>query len=194
MLGVWVSGAGPSLEEVRSEMTIGDLLADAFGRIREVVHEAVDGLTDDQLTFRPDGQANSIAWLVWHLTRIQDDHIAAAAQTAQLWTAAGWADRFRLPFASSATGYRHGTGQVAAVRADAALLAGYHDAVCQETTGYVLGLADADLDRIVDESWDPPVSLGVRLVSVIADDLQHAGQAAYLRGLIERGASARSPE
>jgi hypothetical protein len=40
---------------------------------------------------------------------------------------------------------------------------------------------------VVDASWDPPVTLGVRLVSVISDDLQHAGQAAYLRGMIEYG-------
>jgi uncharacterized damage-inducible protein DinB len=170
-------------------MKIGDVLADAFDRIRDAVHEAVSGLTDDQLAFRPDGQANSIAWLVWHLTRIQDDHIAGAAQTSQVWTSAGWADRFGLPFASSATGYGHGTDQVAAVRVGAALLTGYHDEVCRETISYVTRLTDADLDRIVDESWDPPVSLGVRLVSVIADDLQHVGQAAYLRGLIERGSA-----
>jgi uncharacterized damage-inducible protein DinB len=169
------------------QMTIADLLADAFGRIREAVHDAVDGLTADQLAFRPDGQANSIAWLVWHLTRVQDDHVAAVTQAGQLWTTAGWAERFGLPFARSATGYGHGSDQVAAVRADAALLTGYHDAVAEQTTGYLSRLTEPDLDRIVDESWDPPVSLGVRLVSVIADDLQHAGQAAYLRGLIERG-------
>jgi hypothetical protein len=66
------------------------------------------------------------------------------------------------------------------------LLVGYHDAVHQQTTRYVGRLGDADLARIVDRSWDPPVSLGVRLVSVIADDLQHAGQAAFVRGILQR--------
>ncbi len=99
-----------------------------------------------------------------------------------------WADRFGLPFATSATGYGHGAEAVAAVQIrPATLLTEYYDAVHTETIKFVIGLSDADLDRIVDYAWDPPVSLGVRLVSVISDDLQHAGQAAYLRGLIERG-------
>ena len=52
------------------------------------------------------------------------------------------------------------------------------------TASYVAGLAPEDLDRVVDERWDPPVTLAVRLVSVISDDLQHAGQAAYARGFV----------
>jgi Protein of unknown function (DUF664) len=169
-------------------MTIAELLSDAFARIREVTHEAVDGLKPGQLAFRPDDQSNSIAWLVWHLTRITDDHVADAAGTQQVWTSAGWADRFGLPFELSETGYGHHPAEVAAVQVGSGeLLTGYYDAVHQHTLNYVRQLSDADLDRIVDERWDPPVSLGVRLVSVISDDLQHAGQAAYLRGIIERG-------
>jgi uncharacterized damage-inducible protein DinB len=168
-------------------MTVADVLVDAFGRIRGVVHQAVDGRKPSELAFRPDSQANSIAWLVWHLTRIQDDHVADVAGTDQVWTARGWAERFGLPFDPSDTGYGHGTDDVAAVGVESGeLLTGYHDAVYQETIRYVQGLADADLTRIVDTSWDPPVTLGARLVSVISDDLQHAGQAAYILGLAER--------
>jgi hypothetical protein len=169
-------------------MTSADLLVDAFGRIREVVHEVVDGLTPEHLAFRIDSRANSIAWLVWHLTRIQDDHLADAARAEQVWTSSGWMERFGLPFGPAATGYGHRATQVAAVQVESGeLLVGYHDAVHQQTTRYVERLSDADLARIVDRSWDPPVSLGVRLVSVIADDLQHAGQAAFVRGVVERG-------
>ena len=168
-------------------MTSADLLVDAFGRIREAVHEVVDGLTPEQLAFRIDRQANSIAWLVWHLTRIQNDHVADAAQAEQVWTSGGWAERFGLPFGRLATGYGHTADEVAAVQvASGDVLMGYHDAVHEQTARYVEGLIDADLARIVDQSWDPPVSLGVRLVSVIADDLQHAGQAAFVRGVVER--------
>jgi uncharacterized damage-inducible protein DinB len=167
-------------------MTVADVLTDAFGRIRGVVHRVVDGRKPGELTYRPDSQGNSIAWLVWHLTRIQDDHIADVAGTDQVWTSAGWVERFGLPFDPSDTGYGHGPEDIAAVQVDAELLTGYHDAVYQKTIGYVQGLADADLGRIVDTSWDPPVTLGARLVSVISDDLQHAGQAAYVLGLAER--------
>jgi len=169
-------------------MTIAELLADAFGRIREVTHEAVDGLKPGQLAFRTDDQANSIAWLVWHLTRVQDDHVAEVAGIEQVWTSAGWAERFGLPFELSETGYGHDPAEVSEVQVTSGeLLTGYHDAVYQQTLDYVRHLSDKDLDAVVDERWDPPVSLGVRLVSVISDDLQHAGQAAYLHGVIERG-------
>jgi hypothetical protein len=164
-----------------------EILVDAFGRIREVVHQVVNGLTPDELGFRVDGKANSIAWLVWHLTRIQDDHVADVAQTEQVWTAGGWATQFGLPFDPSATGYGHDTDDVAAVRVrSGGLLTGYYDAVHDRTIRYVERLTDADLARIVDRSWDPPVSLGVRLVSVISDDLQHAGQAAFIAGVVQR--------
>src|SRR5881392_411555 len=168
-------------------METGELLVDAFDRIHLVTHRAVEGLGPEALLFRPDGDANSIAWLIWHLTRIQDDHIADAAGSEQIWTAQGWCDRFGLRFDPAATGYGHSSDDVAAVQVSSAdLLLGYFDAVHERTVRYVRELRPPDLDRIVDESWDPAVSLGVRVVSVIADNLQHAGQAAYVRGLAER--------
>ena len=168
-------------------MTSAELLVDAFSRIRGAVHRAVDGLTAEQLAFRVDSEANSIAWLVWHLTRIQDDHVAGVAHAEQVWTSQGWVDRFGLPFDPRDTGYGHGDDEVAAVRVDSGeLLVGYYDAVHEQTTRYLERLGDADLARVVDRSWDPPVTLAVRLVSVIADDLQHAGQAVFVRGILQR--------
>jgi DinB superfamily len=163
-----------------------DLLVDAFGRIQEMVHHAVAGLTPSELAYRPDPDANSIAWLVWHLTRVQDDHVADVAGVPQVWTAQRWAERFALPFDTAAIGYGHNSEEVGAVRAGVDELLGYYDAVHGETVRYVSGLGDADLDRVVDERWDPPVTLGVRLVSVVNDDVAHAAQAAYVRGLLER--------
>ncbi|WP_327668240.1 MULTISPECIES: mycothiol transferase [unclassified Streptomyces] len=161
-----------------------DVLMDGYSRIQEEVHAAVEGLSVDALHERPEDTANSIAWLIWHLTRVQDDHIADAAGVEQVWLAGGWAGRFDLPLAESDTGYGHTPKQVGQVRvASGELLTGYYDAVHEQTLGFLDGLKDADLDRVVDEGWDPPVTLGVRLISVLADDLQHVGQAAYLRGL-----------
>lgn len=169
-------------------MTSAGLLTDAFGRIRDEVHQVVEGLSPEMLAHRVGDTANSIAWLVWHLTRIQDDHVADATGIAQVWTSQGWADRFGLPFDAAHTGYAHTSDEAALVRVDSGiLLTDYHDAVYEQTVQYVGSLTDDDLPRIVDRSWDPPVTLGVRLISVIADDLQHVGQAAFVRGLIESG-------
>lgn len=167
-------------------MTSADLLVDAFNRVQEAVHEAVGGLDEDQLAHRVDPDANSIAWLIWHLTRVQDDHIADAAETEQVWLARGWADRFGLQLDEEDTGFGHTSEQVALVRAPAELLTGYHDAVHEHTLRFVEELSGQDLDQVIDTSWSPPVTLGVRLVSVIADDLQHSGQAALLNGVLNR--------
>jgi uncharacterized damage-inducible protein DinB len=168
-------------------VTSAELLADAFGRIQSVVGRALDGLTDEQLAAQVGPGANSVSWLVWHLTRIQDDHVSDVAGVPQTWTDKGWYERFGLPLDPADHGYGHSAEQVQTVRVPGELLRGYHDAVYQRTLDYVAGLQDADLDRVVDTRWEPPVTLGVRLVSVISDDLQHAGQAAYVKGLLLNG-------
>ncbi|MDP2772287.1 MAG: DUF664 domain-containing protein [Nocardioides sp.] len=165
-------------------MTPAQLLTELFGRIVETAEAAVDGLTEDQLATRPTDDANPIDWLVWHLARVQDDHVAEVAGLEQVYTAQGYAERFGLPFDVTDIGYGQTSEQVGRVRADAALLTDYLRAVHEQTTDYLSGLEAADLDRVVDERWDPPVTLGVRLASVVNDDLQHAGQAAYVRGLL----------
>jgi hypothetical protein len=161
-----------------------DLLTDAFGRIGEGARLVIDGLSPGELSQRVAPGANTIGWLVWHLARIQDAQVTDAADTDQIWTSAGWEKRFGLPFDAYATGYGQSSDEVGQVNVDAELLAGYVDAVTQDTLAYVEKLHAADLDRIVDESWDPPVTLGVRLLSVIGDDFKHLGQAEYVRGLI----------
>lgn len=170
-------------------MTPAELLAESFGRVVENGAAAVDGLGPEDLVRRPTsagGDANPIAWLVWHAARVQDDHVAEVAGREQVWTGEGWARRFDLPLDDAETGYGHGPEEVARVRADADLLAGYLRAVHDRSVSFLEGLGPADLDRVVDERWDPPVTLGVRLLSVADDGAQHVGQAAYVRGLLGR--------
>ena len=164
-----------------------ELLLTAFDNIEGVVRGALDGIDPALLTARVDPEANTLAWLVWHLTRVQDDHVAEVAGRAQAYTEEGWADRFGLPFPADAIGYGFSNEQVGQVQvSDSTLLVDYHAAVHARTAEFLRTVTADDLDRVVDERWDPPVTLGVRLVSVIGDDLQHAGQAAYLRGVLER--------
>jgi uncharacterized damage-inducible protein DinB len=169
-------------------MRSNDLLLYAYEEIQETLRAAVEGLRADELTRRIGPEANTIAWLAWHLVRVQDDHVADVAGSEQVWTADDWVPRFGLPFPAEATGYGFDAEQVAQVRVPSAeLLLGYAAAVHERTAEFLRGLSDADLDRVVDTRWDPPVTLGVRLVSVLSDDLQHVGQAAFLRGLLAGG-------
>jgi hypothetical protein len=166
-------------------MSAADLLIDGFGRVRENVHHVLDRVSEAALQYRVDPAANSICWQIWHLTRVQDDHVAAAGGRTQVWLS-DWAKRFDLPLDPGDTGYGHTSDQVAVVRAPASLLTGYHDAVYEQTIAFLRTLTDDDMSTIVDRNWRPPVTMAVRLVSVLADDLEHVGQAAFIRGVIER--------
>jgi uncharacterized damage-inducible protein DinB len=167
-------------------MRTSELLSYAYDQIQETLRRAVEDLTPDQLAARVGPEANPIGWLGWHLLRVQDDHVAEVADREQVWTAEGFAERFGLPFPDSAIGYGFSSAEVAATRVPSVeLLLEYAAAVHARTAEFLRGLSDEDLDRVVDERFDPPVTLGVRLVSVISDDLQHVGQAAYVRGLLD---------
>jgi uncharacterized damage-inducible protein DinB len=166
-------------------MNTAELLKDGFERVRESVAQVADGLSAEEVAYRPGGTGNSIAWLLWHLARVQDDHVAGVAGSEQVYTEQGWAKRFNLPFEDSAIGYGQSSAEVSQVRVESAqLLVDYYEAVHARTLEYVSGLGDADLDRVVDPNWNPPVTLGVRLISVLNDDTQHVGQAAYVRGIM----------
>ncbi len=178
------SGVGPTDGDLTLAQT---LLVDAFGRVAEAIPALLDGLTSDELLWRPDPDANSIGWLIWHLTRVQDDHLAGVAENEQVWGTGGFAHRFNLPYAARSIGYGQSSREVGAFSVtDGSLLAAYHAAVHIETVRIVEGLTPADFARIVDRRWDPPVTAAVRLVSVVNDITQYVGQVAYLRGLAER--------
>src|SRR3978361_877428 len=122
-------------------------LSDSFGRVRDLVQGITDDLPRSLATYRPDDDANTVAWLLWHLARVQDDHVAELAGVPQVWTSRGWHRRFGLPFDASATGYGQSSDEVAAVVGDAELIAGYHADVHGETLGFIESLPIADLDR-----------------------------------------------
>jgi hypothetical protein len=169
-------------------VNVSDLLIEAFDRLPDLVRSAVDGLTPEQLRWSPGPGANSVGWLVWHLTRVQDHHVAELLDREQVYLTGDWAGRFGLEADPSDTGYGHSAEQVASVRPEGPqVLVDYYDAVAARTRNLLRGLKPEDLDRVVDDRWDPPVTLGVRLVSVVDDDVQHAGQAAYVRGLRHAG-------
>jgi hypothetical protein len=160
------------------------LLRDSFTRLIEHVEGLTDGLTDEVAFFRPTANANSISWLIWHSARQHDLQLADVAGTEQVWFSDGWVDRFGLDLPRDAMGYGDGPDEVDKVRASADLLAGYYHAVHKATLEYLASVTPEELDRVADDNWDPPVTVGVRLVSIVDDSAQHLGQAAYVRGIV----------
>ena len=166
--------------------SVSDILLDGLGRVRETVHGLLDDVPEEQLAAPPAPGTNTVAWLIWHLTRVIDEHVADAFDVDVVWTAGGWFDRFGLPFPASAHGYGMSYDDVLRVRASADDLRGYFDATYAVAEEQLRGVSETDLDRVVDEAWDPPVTLGVRLVSVLNDCTQHVGQASYAAGILTR--------
>ncbi len=165
-------------------MDIAALLVELYGRVPPLAEEAVDGLDVDTLTRPPVPGANTIAWLVWHVARVQDHHIAELLSADQLWTEGPWPSHFGLDPDPANNGYGHSFEDVLGVRPTGAdALIDYLSAVSSRTQALLETIGPDDLDRIVDRRWDPAVTMGVRLVSIADDNLQHAGQANYVRGL-----------
>lgn len=167
--------------------TASDILRDAYTRVHEELPLVLGGLDADTVLWRLDPEANSIGWLTWHLTRVQDDHLAGVGQIPQVWVRDQFADRFALPYPIEAHGYGHTSADVGAFSVgDVGLLLEYHHAVHEMSLEVVDSLDDTGYARIVDDNWDPPVTAAVRLVSVIGDTQAHLGQIGYIRGLAER--------
>ena len=163
-----------------------DLALDALGRVHKLIPATLADLSADDLRWRPDPGSNPIGWLVWHLLRVEDDHVAGLTAVDQVW-ASGWSERFDLPYKPNAFGYGMSPDDVRAFTVTGQeVLVEYADAVWQQTRRILGGLTDDDYDRVVDRNWDPPVTVGVRLVSVISDTTQHIGQVGYVRGLRDR--------
>jgi hypothetical protein len=166
-------------------MDVAALLLELYGRVPPLAREAVDGLDVENLIKSPAPGTNPIAWLVWHATRVQDHHVSELLNADQVWVTGNWAREFGLDPDPNNTGYGHSATDVAAVRPErAGALLDYLEAVDRRTRDLLATVTPTDLDRVVDKRWDPPVTLGVRLVSIADDSLQHAGQAAYVRGLL----------
>lgn len=163
-----------------------DLLAEAYERLPGFLNNVLRGLSQDDLNWQPRPDCNSIGWLTWHLTRQQDAQIASLMNEQQLWLRDGWSSRFKLPADPKDIGFGYTPEQVSSFKSpDIQTMLDYHNAVLERTKGYLVTLSQTDLDRELDEPWFQPLpTVGVRLISILDDSIIHAGQAAYIRGLI----------
>ena len=162
-----------------------DVLSEAASRPATEAKALVNTLPEGALNAHAGGHTNSIAWLLWHAGRQMDVQLAQLNGEPQVWHSQGFDSRFNLGELGDTEGYGHTTEQARAVVVeDAALLVEYLGATTAALSEYIAGLSEADLDDVIDTSWTPHVTRGVRLVSMIDDAAQHVGQAAYAAGVL----------
>ncbi|WP_248492304.1 DUF664 domain-containing protein [Tsukamurella sp. PLM1] len=161
------------------------MLTDAFARIAEHAEDVTEGLDPGIADRRITPDANTIAWLVWHSARVIDAQLAPIAGVEEVWTANDWYGRFALDLPPDATGYGQSRAEAAQVHGSDALLIGYFRDVDALAKRYLATVTDDELARVIDEAWDPPVTVAVRLVSIVDDCAQHLGAAAYLKGALQ---------
>ena len=163
------------------------LIIDGYGRILQILERSLKGLTQEDLNELPHPDCNSMGWLAWHLTRVQDHHLADLIGEEQLWFRDGWHAKFNRASDPSDIGFGHSSADVAAFKApDVETLLEYHRVVLEQSKHYVNTLSAQDLDRELNEpQYQPLPTVGVRIISVMSDNLRHAGQVAYVRGLLK---------
>lgn len=167
-------------------MDVADFITGALTTVRSTVALTLEGLTPEQLAHRPGAESNPVGWLIWHMARMQDRGIAAVTGEDQLWVRDRWHERYGMPADPQNTGMGHDAARVSAFAApDTATLLQHFDAVLNRTRNYLSGLDPDDLDRVIDTP-PPAATVGERLISVVNGNMQHVGQASYVRGLIEQ--------
>lgn len=161
-----------------------DLLRDLTSRPRDAAERLRHQLNPVTLNARPGGHPNSVAWLLWHTGREIDVQLADLVGGEQVWTAGGFDQRFDLGPAGDAVGYGHTDAEARRiVIEDGGGVLDYVHATLTAMDDYLGTLSAAALDDIIDEQWDPPVTRGARLVSIVDDAIQHLAQAAYVLGM-----------
>jgi hypothetical protein len=168
-----------------------ELVVDGYDRLPELVEEVLAGVRTADLDWPPRPGANPLGWTVWHLTRVQDGQIADLMGEPDLWTRDGWHRKFDRPPDHDDSGYGHTPAEVSAFKSPSAKVQlDYLRAVTDRTKQYLASLSPTELDRELDESGPEPPTVGVRIVSILADCHHHAGEASYIRGLLKAKARA----
>jgi len=164
------------------------LVLDALGRVRHMVREAISDLTAEEMLAPP---KPPIAWLTWHIARVQDANFSGLLDRPQLWITDRWHERFHMAPnpRDYGSGHRHTAEQVEAFTVtDKTLLLDYLDAVFAQTKDYLSTVTNEDLNRVLNEpQYSPLPTLSVRFASVINCNTRHAGQIEDLRGLVKYG-------
>ena len=168
-------------------MSVGEISNAAYDRIAGVLRRALTDMTVTQLTTQAAGpESNPIGWIAWHLTRTQDKNYSALLGREELWSKDGWYQKFGLPIES-------GTGNgdsLETVRSfdpiNSDTLLAYFDATRALSREFLDSLDADDLNQPSPSGLPTTEVIKVSIARVTGDLIQHIGQIAYVRGLVDK--------
>ena len=168
-------------------MSAGEISNAAYDRIGGVFQRALAGLTIEQLKAQPSGpESNPIGWLAWHLSRTQDKNYSELLGEEELWVTDGWCERFGMS-ADRGTGNGDSLEQVCAFDPiDSDTLIAYFEAARDKSRRFLDALTDDDLEKPSAAGVVRDETIKISVARVTGDLIQHTGQIAYVRGLVDR--------
>ena len=168
-------------------MEVNKFILDILGRQKKALKAALDGLSYDELTWRPGDESNSIGFILWHQIREEDYAQAMIQQQTQVWISEKWYEKFRMSDDPNEDGYGYTAEQVAAfIVPELKDLLSYFEKTRAQTVKFLHSITLSEIDRVIQTPFWGDLGIGQIFTSSLDEILQHTGQIAYLRGL-QRG-------
>jgi hypothetical protein len=166
-------------------MELHEMLAVGYSGILRTLDYTLKGLTKEDINWQPKPDCNSIGWMVWHPIRFQDMQISEFMGEEQLWIKDGWYKKWGRKADPKESGGGMTPEDLTKFKSPgAATVLAYAKAVVERSQKYFPTLKKADLDKILKGGPHKPYpTVGMMLMIILSDSLQHAGQAGYVRGL-----------
>ncbi|MFC1994682.1 DinB family protein [Chloroflexota bacterium] len=160
-----------------------ELILASLEQSKGYLSKALDGLTQEEAAWSPRAECNSIAFISWHIARVEDFFVNRALQRKdELYESEGWQEKLGTP--PKEVGYQYTVGQLCAWPVpQLEVLRAYADSVREKTLAFLKHLAPARLSEVPRPDRSPD-SIGVTLGRISTEIALHVGQIAYLRGML----------
>ena len=157
-------------------------------RLHHAMGESVSDLTPEEWNHTIEGRGNSIAFLVWHCARTEDNILRFILQgRSTIWAEGHWHERLNLPPRVQGTGMATEEARSFHI-SDLALFMQYVNEVWREYESYLAGITDggaalSERNVTVKPLGDMPAILAIGQVC-ISHCFIHLGEISLLRGTL----------
>lgn len=154
--------------------------------LKSALERPLDGLTREEISWRPSCGCNSIGLILFHIARTEDSIIQSSVKGEPLiWESAKWYEKLNLPVEEEGAHYTIEQVNAFKVPPFNDLMA-YYDAVRRKTKECLRGMQPEELDRNISFGNYGELPLATIFSFIVTHASQHVGEISYLRGL-QRG-------